>query len=74
MPNKIAEAQLFHAAERESLVSITLPVNGDPLDPDQLDNFAYEVHAAFRHRRQSGERMPAVVPDAAESPSRRQTS
>jgi predicted nucleotide-binding protein (sugar kinase/HSP70/actin superfamily) len=72
MPNKIAEAQLFHAAERESLVSITLPVNGDPIDPDLVDNFAYEVHTGFGRRRQSAERMSEVIPDAGELAQRRQ--
>jgi predicted nucleotide-binding protein (sugar kinase/HSP70/actin superfamily) len=43
MPNKIAEAQFFHVAEREGLVTLTIPVNGDPLDPEIIDAFAYEV-------------------------------
>jgi predicted nucleotide-binding protein (sugar kinase/HSP70/actin superfamily) len=50
MPNKIAEAQLFHAAEHEELLSITLPLNGVPVDPEVLDHFAFEVHARFRAR------------------------
>ncbi len=50
MPNRIAEAQLFHAAEREGLLSLTISVNGDPVDPVILDNFAYEVHSRFRRR------------------------
>jgi predicted nucleotide-binding protein (sugar kinase/HSP70/actin superfamily) len=50
MPNKIAEAQLFHVAERERLLSLTLPVNGDPLDDEVLDNFAFEVRARFARR------------------------
>jgi hypothetical protein len=55
MPNKIAEAQLFHVAEREGLLSLTLPMNGDPIDPDVIDRFAYEVWARFARR----ERRPA---------------
>ncbi|MBW2256999.1 MAG: CoA activase, partial [Deltaproteobacteria bacterium] len=51
MPNKVAEAQLFHVHEREGLLSLTLPLNGDPVDPELLDNFAYEVHARFRAAR-----------------------
>jgi hypothetical protein len=51
MPNKIAEAQLFHAAEQEGLLSLTLSLNGDPIDPEVLDNFAFEVHARFRRRK-----------------------
>jgi activator of 2-hydroxyglutaryl-CoA dehydratase/predicted nucleotide-binding protein (sugar kinase/HSP70/actin superfamily) len=50
MPNKLAEAQLVHAAEQEGLLSITLSLNGDPLDPEVLDDFAYEVKERFRAR------------------------
>lgn len=50
MPNKIAEAQLFHIAERDGLLSLTLSMNGDPIDGAALDNFAFEVHARFRRR------------------------
>ncbi len=50
MPTKIAEALFFHAAEREGLPSLTISVNGDPVDPVVLDNFAYEVHSRFRRR------------------------
>ncbi len=58
MPNKIAEAQLFHAAERERLLSLTLPLTGDPVDPGLIDHFAYEVWERFGRR----ERRPAVGP------------
>jgi len=54
MPNKIAEAQLFHVAEREGLLALTLPVNGDPVDDEVLDNFAFEVHARFKRSGASG--------------------
>ena len=50
MPNKLVEAQLVHAYEQEGLVSITLSLNGDPLDPEVLDDFAYEVKERFRAR------------------------
>ena len=50
MPNKIAEAQFFHVAEREGLLSLTLSLNGEPVAPDILDNFAFEVHERFRRR------------------------
>jgi hypothetical protein len=53
MPNKIAEAQFYHVAEKEGLISLTLGLNGDPVDPEILDNFAYEVHNEFE-RRQNG--------------------
>jgi activator of 2-hydroxyglutaryl-CoA dehydratase/predicted nucleotide-binding protein (sugar kinase/HSP70/actin superfamily) len=55
MPNKIAEAQFFHMAEREGLLSLTLSMNGDPLDTQSLDNFAFEVR--MRHERK-GRHMP----------------
>jgi predicted nucleotide-binding protein (sugar kinase/HSP70/actin superfamily) len=54
MPNKIAEAQFFHTAEQEGLPSLTLALNGDPIDGTALDHFIYEVHERFRRRGQSG--------------------
>jgi predicted CoA-substrate-specific enzyme activase len=50
MPNKIAESQFFHVAEKEGLLSLSLSLNGDPVDPEVLDNFAFEVHARFSKR------------------------
>jgi len=60
MPNKIAEAQFSHIAEREGLPAVTLPVNGDPVNPDVLDNFAFEIHARFRDRRRGGDDPAAI--------------
>ena len=54
MPNKIAEAQFFHAAEREGLLSLTLALNGDPIDPATLDAFAYDVRERFAERQKAG--------------------
>jgi activator of 2-hydroxyglutaryl-CoA dehydratase/predicted nucleotide-binding protein (sugar kinase/HSP70/actin superfamily) len=51
LPNKLAESQFFHVAEREGLRSLTLSMNGDPVDPEVLDNFAWEVRHAFARRR-----------------------
>ncbi|HEV2437639.1 MAG TPA: BadF/BadG/BcrA/BcrD ATPase family protein [Verrucomicrobiae bacterium] len=51
MPTKIAEAQLHHIAEREGLLSLTLPFNGDPVSAAVLDNFAFEVWARFQRRK-----------------------
>jgi predicted CoA-substrate-specific enzyme activase len=51
MPNKIAEAQFCHVAEKEGLLSLSLSLNGDPIDPEVLDNFAFEVHQRFQKRR-----------------------
>jgi len=50
MPNKLVEAQLVHAGQKEGLVSLTLSLNGDPIDPEVLDEFAYEVKQRFRER------------------------
>jgi predicted CoA-substrate-specific enzyme activase len=50
MPNKIAEAQFFHVAEQEGLLALSLPLNGDPIDAEVLDNFAFEVHARFKQK------------------------
>jgi len=51
MPNKIAESQFFHVAEREGLFSLSLSLNSDPVDPEVLDNFAFDVHQRFKRRR-----------------------
>jgi predicted nucleotide-binding protein (sugar kinase/HSP70/actin superfamily) len=50
MPSKLAEAQLVHVGTEEGLHSMTLALNGDPLDPETLDDFAYEVRERFRAR------------------------
>ena len=63
MPNKIAEAQFFHVAEQEGLLTLTLALNGEPVDPEVLDNFAFEVRARHgqMHRHHPG-RGPARPP------------
>lgn len=58
MPNKLAEAQFTHAAEREGIATLTLSMNGEPIDPEVLDNFAFEVH----RRHQRGIRNPDSRP------------
>ncbi len=55
MPSKIAEAQLFHVGEQEGLPSLTISYNGDPVDPEIIDNFVFEIHKRFR-----GKRRPAA--------------
>ncbi len=50
MPNKIAEAQLFHVAEEDGLPALTLSLNGEAADPEVIDNFAFEVHARYLAR------------------------
>ena len=53
MPNKIAEAQFVHVAEREGLLALTLPLNGDPVDPEVLEAFAFEVRSRFHERQRA---------------------
>ncbi len=65
MPNKIAEAQFFHVAEQEGLPTLTLPLNGDPVDDAVLDNFAFTVRARPRSNRPSrntGKKPPPPLP------------
>jgi predicted CoA-substrate-specific enzyme activase len=67
MPNKIAEAQFCHVAEKEGLLSLSLSLNGDPIDPEVLDNFAFEVHQRFRKRRAAAAPVaPPVPPEGVE--------
>ena len=76
MPNKISEAQFFHVAEQEGLLSLSLPLNGDPIDPEVLDNFAFEIKARFNQRQ--SEKTAALAALAAqrlpEAPARLRTS
>jgi len=70
MPSKVAESQLFHAAEEEGLISLTVPYNGDPMDSDVLDNFAFEVRSRFERKRAGAgsrlapPRLPLPAPSA----------
>jgi predicted nucleotide-binding protein (sugar kinase/HSP70/actin superfamily) len=48
MPTKVAESQFFHVAQKEGLPTLTLALNGDPINPETLDNFAFEVRERFR--------------------------
>jgi hypothetical protein len=73
MPNKIAEAQFCHVAEKEGLLSLGLSLNGDPIDPEVLDNVAFEVHQRFKERRARAAVPPtptrngALLPGSADS-------
>ena len=51
MPTKLAESQFLHVAEREGMLSMTVSCNGDPIDSEIVDRFAYEVKARHRRRR-----------------------
>ena len=55
MPCKIAEAQYGEAAEQRKLPYVSIGFNGDPMDEEALDRFAYDVHEAFRR----GEAAPS---------------
>ncbi|MBU0554116.1 CoA activase [Myxococcota bacterium] len=51
MPAKIAEAQYCHVSEEKGLVVLNVPLNGDPLDVEMIDNFAFEVRQYYEERR-----------------------
>ncbi|HWQ91735.1 MAG TPA: CoA activase, partial [Clostridia bacterium] len=51
MPSKIAEAQFHPVATHEGLLSLSLAFDGNPINTTTLDNFAFEVHARWQHRR-----------------------
>lgn len=59
MPNKIAEAQFALAGEDAGLLSLTLPLTGDPLDPEVLDRFAFEVKE--KRARRAAEAAPEAT-------------
>ncbi|MGA2449449.1 MAG: BadF/BadG/BcrA/BcrD ATPase family protein [Polyangiaceae bacterium] len=48
MPHKIAEAQLGAAGEHLPLPCLSISVNGDPIDTEALDRFAYDIHEGHR--------------------------
>ncbi|MCC6555646.1 MAG: CoA activase [Polyangiaceae bacterium] len=57
MPCKVAEAQFGKVAEDMRLPYLSVPLNGDPLDTEALDRFAYDIHTA--HRQGLGGQMPS---------------
>ena len=61
MPGKIAEAQLLHLAEEKGLPSLTLALNGDPLDTEVLDAFAFEILGRFQQQSLASSRRTAVA-------------
>ena len=60
MANRVAEAQLAHAVEREGMLLHCLQVNGDPIDTEALDAFAQDVVGRFQQRPPA--RRPATSP------------
>lgn len=67
MPTKIADAQFFHFAEHNKAVVLTLPLDGQSLDIQSLDNFVFEVLSRFRKR--NSHQFPLSVPVRAKSDS-----
>ena len=67
MPNKIAESHFQRAAIDLGIPTLTLAVNGEPLDDQALQSFVYDVfeHEACRHpppvraRQANAVRVPA---------------
>lgn len=53
MPSKVAEAQYGKVVETRPMPYLVVAVSGDPVDGEQLDRFAYDVHAAH-----VGEELP----------------
>jgi hypothetical protein len=47
MPCRIAEAQYGKVVEDLNLPYLVLALNGDPLDTEALDRFAYDIHEAY---------------------------
>ena len=67
MPNKVAESQFAHVGEEKGLLSLTLPLNGDPIDPEVIDRFAFEVierHARKRAAEDGKRRVPSRIPSS----------
>lgn len=58
MPCRIAEAQYGKVAEDLNIPYLALSLNGDPLDTEALDRFAYDIHEA--HRRGLGRDLGTV--------------
>ncbi|MHC4109219.1 MAG: CoA activase, partial [Planctomycetota bacterium] len=70
MPGKIAEAQFFYIGEQEGLPSLSISYNGDPLDPEIVDNFAFEIHQRFRRKSAETARSDSAPTKPAEPPTR----
>jgi len=64
MPNKVAEAQFAHVGEERGLLSLTLALNGDPVDPELIDRFAYEVKERYARTRTNPRSREARPPAA----------
>lgn len=59
MPCRIAEAQYGKVAEDMNLPYLSVSLNGDPLDTEAVDRFAYDIHEA--HRKGLGKDLASVL-------------
>jgi predicted CoA-substrate-specific enzyme activase len=50
LASRVAEAQFPYAAPADDMHVLCLQLNGDPIDPEALDAFLYEVEARFARR------------------------
>lgn len=46
MPSRVGETQLSIFTQRERLPILSLSLNGDPIDSDQLETFVWEIHSS----------------------------
>lgn len=60
MPNKVSEEQFCHVGKDMNLISLTLSSNGEPIDPEIIDRFAFEVKERFAKRAKTN--APARIP------------
>ncbi|WP_320007163.1 acyl-CoA dehydratase activase-related protein [Maridesulfovibrio sp.] len=51
MPNKIVESQFQYVNEDTGLICLALAVNGESLNPELLDRFAFEVYEKYEKNR-----------------------
>ena len=49
MPNKIVESQLLFMQEKTGGHTLTVSVSGEPINPDILDRFAFEVRNTYEN-------------------------
>jgi predicted nucleotide-binding protein (sugar kinase/HSP70/actin superfamily) len=61
MPCKLAEAQYGKVVLEHDLPYLSIPVNGDPIDPEPLDRFAYDIRERFMGRGVRTASLPLVV-------------
>jgi hypothetical protein len=65
MPCKIAEAQYGLAAERTGVPYLSISVNGDPIDTEVVDRFAYDIRQAALRRETAPptSKLPVLQPE-----------